>query len=357
MLTQANIESKIRAPRTLLWLSLWAALSSCDSRRDILDDQGVWVRVEVDWRQAGVCPEGTSIYVFDRATGARVAQLLTNEMRDSVTLDSLKVYAGRYSLLAFNETEHSHDDISFRGTASYQTAEAYANAVRLLANNRYARGAPASGATAPLAVTVSASDVLAAAHLDDFEVDYGMIRGRARPKLQLLPKRLSVLVELIAYVQGAHNLYAGEHTGSLSSLAESVFLASEVTGSAPAAYWFTLIQATLDQASDAGTLTATFVTFGAMSTAAGLPDAAADNILSMNFQLADGSWHKVERNVTDLLRRENTPAGGRLRVEMGLGTPDDDLIVLPNVAGSKDGMFEVDVDGWGDNTNVEIPVW
>jgi hypothetical protein len=343
--------------RTLLCLALWVALAGCDTRRDILEDEGAWVAVEVDWKLAGIQPFGVSIYVFEHATGKKVTQLLTNEMRDNVTLDSLKLHAGRYSLLVFNETEETFDDVSFRGTDGYLSAEAYAKQVQVLANNRYVRGAPAQS-TAPLAVAMAVSDEpLAVAHLEGFEVDYSMARSKQHRRLTLTPKRLSVPIMLTVHVKGLSNLHAGgEHTGSLSSLAESVFLVSGATSSVPAAYWFTLTQTPSDPPSDDddGTLEATFISFGPMDAAPG------DNILMMTLQLADGTTHEVKRDVTGMLRdvevQTGTGIGRGITVEVGLGlAPADSLIVLPNVDGDVDGLFKVDVDGWGNATDMEIP--
>jgi hypothetical protein len=319
--------------------------AGCDTRRDILDDHGVWVRLEADWAQAGICPEGTSFYVFSQETGERTGLLLTNEMdNDNVTLDSVKLHAGHYSFLVINETERSHDYLSFRGTGRYLTAEAYANPLTLPANSRYARGVAAQ-ASASTHTAVAASEVLAADHIDHFEVDYDMIRAQARPLLQFVPRKLNVVVEVVVHVQHIGSLHtSAQQAGLLNNMAGGVFLATETPNAVPATHWFAL---TPDPDLNSGTLRSAFATFGALNN--------ETNAIVLYFLLRDGTEYTVECDVTAQLHRNGTILETRLTVEIGLGTPGDPLIILPDIPTGDDGMFEVDVGDWDDNTDINIP--
>lgn len=332
----------------LLALLALCALPACDSRRDVLDDQGVWVHVEADWRQAGIQPEGASIYVFNCETGARVAQLLTNEMRDSVTCDSLKLHTGNYSLLVFNETERSHDYLSFRGTDRYHNAEAYANPLALSANSRFAKIVAAQPGV--VHTSVAASDVLAAARLDRFELGYDVIRSQERPRLLFSPERLSVIVEVIIHLQNMHSLHTGkQQAGALDSMAEGVFLATGRPNDAPATYWFVLTPVTFDPDTKSGTLRAVFAGFG--------PRDAANNSLALYFLLRDDTEFTAVRNVAPQLHAAEITPERRLVVEIGLGlTPDDPPIALPDIPDDSDGMFKVEVGGWDDTDDIDIPI-
>jgi hypothetical protein len=335
-----------RAKRIYHCLCLGLIILGCDTRRDILDDHGVWVRLEADWAQAGIRPAGTSFYVFSQETGERTALLLTNEMDDhGVTRDSVKLHAGHYSLLVMNETERSHDYLSFRGTDRYLTAEAYANPLTLPANSRYARSvtAPASASTN---TAVAASEVLAAAHIDHFEVDYDMIRSYARPLLRFVPRKLNTVIEVIVHVQHIGSLHtSAQQAGSLNNMAGGVFLATEAHNAVAATHWFTL---TPDLDLNNGTLRAAFATFGALTN--------ESNAIMLYFLLRDGTELTVECDVTSQLPRSGTTLESRLTVEVGLGTPDDPLIILPDIPTGDDGMFEVDVGDWGNNTDIDITI-
>jgi hypothetical protein len=340
---QHRIESTLLALLALFW----TLLSSCDTRWEILDDVGVWVRLEVSWRQAGVSPNGMSIYVFSQETGKRVAELLSNVASDSAAVDSVKLHAGRYSLLAINETVKSHDGVLFRGTDRYHTFEAYAAPTPAPAASGYAQSAEAAAAVAP-------PSVLAAAHLDRFEVDYSMIRAQACPPLQLTAKRLTAEVEVIVHLKNMHYLStSSEPTGAIGNLAEGIFLATEAPNATPAIQWFTLSGRAFDPASEVnGTLRATFAIFGAVSAEA----AASSNILSMWFVLRDAAkLPAVERDVTGKLSRGEAQREVRLTVEVGVGlTEDDPPIEIPYA--STGGSLEVEMGGWGEGGNMEIPI-
>jgi hypothetical protein len=340
-------------PRSIVHCSLFIVhclllLSACDTRRDILDDQGVWVHMEVDWQQAGILPEGTSIYIFNRETGLPVRQFLTNEMRDSLTCDSLKLHAGHYSLLVFNETERSHDYLSFRGTDRYHSAEAYASPLALPATGRFAGVAAAQ----PDAVRtmVAATDVLATAGLDHFELGYDVIRSQVHPRLRFTPERRSVTADVIIHLQNMHSLYTGrQQVGVLTSMAEGVFLATGHPNDVPAAYWFALTAVHFDPDTKSGTLSASFATFGAC--------ASGNNDLDLYFLLHDGTEFTYHCDVTALLHAAEITPERRLVVEVGLGlTPDDPLIVLPDLPAGDDGMFKVGVGGWDDTDDIDIPI-
>jgi hypothetical protein len=314
----------------------------CDTRRDIVDDRGVWVRVEVDWTQVEMCPEGTSIYVFSQETGNRTAVLLTNEMRDGVAHDSIKLHAGNYSLLAFNDTERSHDYISFRGTDHYHTAEAYANPAAP-AGDRYA-----PHATVQAAVAMDASEILAAAHLDHFEVDYEMIRNQSRPLLRLTPERRTAIVDVIVHVQNMRSLHpSARHTGALTNMAEGVFLSTGAANDIPATHWFTFDPPTFDEAANTGILQATFAAFNVPA------DETTPHLLPLYLLLRDGSAYDIKRDVTAQLHAAAATGAIYLRIEIGLGLSGNDPIILPDVSG---GGFEVDIGGWDDNTNIDIPI-
>jgi hypothetical protein len=314
-------------------------LAGCDTRREILDDPGVWVRVEVDWRPAGILPEGTSIHLFKQETGGRTAVLRTNDMCDSVACDSFKLHAGRYSLLVFNETERSHDDIAFRGTERYHTTEAHVNPLPLPEGSRYI-GPPA------VHTVTGADDVLAADHLDLFEVNGDMIRSQRSPTVRFTPQRLTVTVDVIIHVQNIRSLHTGKgQTGALDNMAEGALLAAAAPNTTPAVHWFALTLGAYDAATNSGTLRATFGTFGALP--------AAGNRLLLYLQLRDDTDFEDIRDVTGQVHA-GTTGRNHLTVEIGTG-PANPHIILPDLPGD-DGAFEVDVGGWGDDTEVNIPI-
>ncbi|MDR0415171.1 MAG: DUF5119 domain-containing protein [Prevotellaceae bacterium] len=308
-----------------------AMLAGCDTRRERFDDEAAWVRVEIDWRQAGICPEGVSIYVFEQETGKKFKVLHTNEMRaDSVTVDSLNLHIGRYSLLVFNETERSHSNVSFRGTSYYHTFEA---------------------CTWPVAKVVT-PNVLAAAHVDAFEVTCEMTgRRRTCPPLLLVPKRLNAIAEVTVHVKSLHYLHVSEQEGALSGLIEGVFLAAEAPGAASATHYFTLNGRAFYQGSSTdGILKGTLVIFGAAT-------APSENILSLRLLLRDMTECLFERNLSGKLPGYGDLPKNHLKFEVGLGTADDPPIEITRAPDNNaNGIFQVKVDEWGESISMDVLV-
>lgn len=333
-------------PAILAILALCSLPAGCDSRREIFGDAGVWVRLEVSWRNAGLRPQGVSIYVFARETGKTVALRLTNDMRsDSATIDSLKLHVGAYNVLVINETVASHDNASFRGVERYHDFEAYIR-TRPPGESGQELIAP------PLPYDpVASQNVLAAAHTGNLEVTCDMLDGkRERPAILLEPKKLSCVVEVTLHVKNLRYLHDGEPVVAVTNLAEGAFAATDAPNGVPMTQRFPLHARSFYQGSFVdGTITGTFVSFG-------VANPEEKNTLRLPFVLHDGTDFYLERDVTDKLR-QNVVANGYLKIELGLGTPGDPPIVIDRVpVDDGDGMFEVEVDEWGENTIVDVPV-
>jgi hypothetical protein len=259
--------------------------------------------------------------------------LLTNEMRDGMAFDSVRLHIGHYSLLAFNNTERSHGSLSFRGTDRYHTAEAYANPITPPAGDRYA-----PHATAQAAVAMAATEVLAAAHLDHFEVDYGMIHRQEHPLLRLVPERCTIAIAVTAHVQNMRSLHTGATPiGALTGMAGSVYLATGNAGAEPATHWFALPPATFDNASNSGTLKAEFAAFNVPA------ETTVPNLLPLYLLLCDGSPCDSERDVTALLR-DNVDES-RLAIDIALELPEAPCH-----------GFDAGTNPWDDDNIIEVPV-
>jgi hypothetical protein len=334
----------------LTLLPLASLLAGCDARREIFNDAGVQVQLEVSWQKARLRPEGVSIYVFAQETGKMVALLLTNEMRgDSVTLDSLKLHVGKYNVLVINETVASHDNASFRNYDSYGDFEAYLRTVQ-----------PAGGGQPVVPAVpydpVAAQNVLAAAH-QSVEVTYDMLSGKQEPPpvVRLEPRKRSFVVEVTLHVKNLRYLHDAEPVAAVTNMAEGARLVADSSNNGtPVTQRFTLHSRKLDPGSSTdGTLTGTFVYFGVVS-------AAGKNMLQMPFVLHDGENFYLDRDITDNIidaMQESQNADGTLKIELGSGTPEDPPIVIDRVpVDDASGLFEVKVDEWGDNTDIYVPV-
>lgn len=325
----------------IFFIALLFGLSSCDTRRELLEESKVWVRVSLDWEQAGISPEGASVWFFPQTQGGKPKVLLTNN-----TLDSISLPIGSYSVLVFNETINGHDYIAFRGTDSYNSFEAFAKPVTI--NGKYTRDGGEE-------IVASTPGILAAAHLDQFDITPEMSLPGQVSILEFSPKRLISTVSLTVHIKGMNNAASGGHAASLSGMASSVFLATETTSADPTVHYFTLNnRAFYPNSGDDGTMSATFYAFGLTNM---LLTRAAEtrNLLSLYFLLLDGSDHILtDIDVTDKIEIVEATTGLILYIELGQkGSP---FITLPDVLDFGSSGFDVDVDQWGEQVTIDVPI-
>jgi hypothetical protein len=324
-------------------------LCSCDDRRDILEEASSfgYVRVRIDWTQAGIDPNGASVYFFPR-DGSQPRGLWTNH-----TLDSLYLPVGVYSVLMFNERTTEHAGIAFRGTDAYDTFEAYAVPESALPEFM-SRGTE----TPRVSDAVSDPDILAAAHMDRFELTRSMTRNGAGPLLEFSPARVTAGVRVTVRISGLQYLDRSISSGgSLSGMAGGVMLSTGEPTSASVTQYFPFLRTVLDESSDtSGTMLTVFSSFGpaGMSRQALSKDGlAATNMLGLQFHLRNGTtWSPDLREVTGRFER------AELDIDLKIGYnrwEGDTIVTLPYVPPA-DGMFDADVNGWGDSHDTDIPL-
>ncbi len=307
----------------------------CDTRRDILDDKGTWVRVQLDWSATALDPARATVYFYPDRCGLSPAVLKTNERYDSILLRR-----SHYQVLAFNETPTGFDHIAMRGLEAFTTAEVYANPLSVTTQRMVDRPA-------------AAPDLIAVYPLDGFELTATMIRYNERPLLLLKPRHLTVPVTILVHVKGVDNAAEVGSAGLMSGLAGGVMCASGTPTLDPVTHAFVLGNRTFDTGSfKNGTMSAFFNSFDLVDLD------GYRNVAVLRFRLRDNSIFTVERDVTTLIRRYPTAYGVRLEVELGLGTDSDPEIVLPEVPDASDpgAGFDAVVDPWGDEERIDVEI-
>lgn len=327
--------------KLLFLLAAGCLLAACDNRREIVEEESIWVRVNLDWTQANISPQSATVYFFPKDGGKRVITLHTNQ-----AVDSVKLCHGSYSILAFSESENTQDGIRFRGMERYETFEAYAAPMPV---NKGGKADEETMAMIP--------GKLAATHLDDLTITWPMIARDQRPTLKLTPQTMLYSTKVIVHVEGFNNIIPSESVASLSGLAAGVSLIEELRSTETVTHQFPL---TSDKESSPGNrigcLETEFPCFGLPG--GQISRATGKNILKLKLKRTDGKYFYTERDVSGFI---TTGSGGILTliIEVGTGSDDNPVVVVPdNVPidpGSGSG-FDVNVDEWGDKTVIEIPV-
>ncbi|MDR1369298.1 MAG: DUF5119 domain-containing protein [Dysgonamonadaceae bacterium] len=337
----------------LLLLSVCLGLWSCDDRRDLIDLGENWektlaVKVKIDWNKAGINPKNASLWFFNASDGTSALggrPELTNDMELTVDLP-----IGQYSILVFNGTVDDQDNIRFRGTDRYQTFEAYAYS-ETPAGNAAARLRTDKDADLPF---ITPPNVLAVDRLDLLEITARMIDQKEETVITFTPLRLVAQINITVHFRGLNYSASGGHSGVVTGMANSVFLASGKSGNEPANHAFTLNNRTFysDNPTD-GDMSRSFLCFG-------LPGMTYDPLqlgetthtLLLDILLRNGEHADYSLDVT--VTSDNDAATG-LILQITPGDP----VTLPEVPGidsSDGGGFDPDVNGWGENTDVPTPI-
>ncbi|MDR1369003.1 MAG: DUF5119 domain-containing protein [Dysgonamonadaceae bacterium] len=350
----------------LLLLSVCLGLWSCDDRRDLIDLGENWektlaVKVKIDWSKAGINPENASIWIFNASDGTPALggrPELTNRMELTVDLP-----IGQYSILVFNGAINDQDHIRFRGTDRYRTFEAYAY-----------DETPEGNAAARLRADedlsfITPPNVLAADHLDLLEITGRMIDRKEETLITFTPRRLVSQINITVHFRGLNYSAPGGHSGVVTGMANSIFLATGKTGNEPANHAFTLNNRTFypDSQTD-GTMSRSFLTFGLPGmTYNPLQFGETNNRLLLDILLRNNEHATYSIDVTGgvVSSGSNDAATGlNLLITLGGGNLSlppvmHDPVTLPEVPEvdfSDGGGFDPDVNDWGEIIDLPMPV-
>ncbi len=337
-------------------------VASCERRPLEEGYRTALIPVSIIWSDAGLDPDNdpnkdvysASVWLFSKDGSPVFGSKSYREYKlTNPRGGEIEVPVGKYSVLIFNNTTGDYSsNVGFRGTDKYDTFEYYA-----LPNtrSRYSRSEGESLILEP--------DILAAWHLDTFEVTSGMItrtrtRGNVRADdavrslLEVRPQLLTPRVWVLAHVQ---NLSAATSaSAALLGMGSSVFLSSEATAPPAGTFVFSLNNRKLEAPDNLhGTVEARFNSFGPLSSVAG-----AQYGLKMSFTLQkayNGSTtyptppaDPYTFDVTGQINRVEA----QLQINLEIGVAAGEEVDLPSQGSA--GGFGVGVSDWGEAINVPI---
>lgn len=323
----------------LIILYIMVSFSSCDTRREIYEDDTISVNVTLNWEPVGIRPVGTTLWFFPHTKGRAPKVLRTNGLKDCINLPR-----DLYSVLVFNETESDHDYISFRGTDRYETFEAYVS--------------PIPNATVQSEPIYDMPDMLAVARMEKLD-----LRRIAHPVteepvyLTFVPIPLVLVGTLDVYLYGMDNVRLRSSGATLSGMAQSINLATEKVSDSGIthSFGFSNHQFTEGSFTD-GTITTNFWTFGACT------NASVPCNVTLYLGLRDGTaFTPIVRNISNQMRASGfkTRVHYTLRIEFGTGAiADDPIITIPYVPDNEESGsgFDATIDDWGEETEITIPM-
>lgn len=328
-------------------------LSGCE-RRELTYYEVSEITLTADWSGAKLDDEEKeygATAVFYPLDGSEPKVFRMGER----TREVVRLPEGTYRIVLFNRSFNDFSNLAFRGEESYETLEAHARKVETRVDE---------ATRTETRTIVGSPDALAVATIEGFTVtedmlgnyshtDYGRsgksltVEGIGEEEdmytLHFIPKKLTREVVAKIHIKGMNNVRSA--TCRLDGVAESVFLASGKISSQTATQEFRLADPQFDEGSPFnGTMTSTFEAFGIRM---------CDHChLHLEALLVDGKTVFTE-DYTDAKVSEQENGDGTISVlvEVSTGTVPD---VKPD--GGSDSGFDVDVDGWGDEVNTDVPI-
>ena len=266
--------------------------------------------------------------------------------------DAVRLPMGVYDIIVFNRSFNDFSNIAFRGN-SYETLEAYARKVETRVDKK---------TRVETRTIISSPDELAAATLEGFTVTEDMLGnysqttyGRTAPSrsseetpdglyhLHFVPKKLTREVSAVLHIEGLNNIRSA--TCRLGGVAESIFLATGKTSANTVTQEFTPSNPEFSPGSPFnGTLSCEFEIFGL--------NVIDNNNLHLDALLVDGKT-EFEGDCTNVKITENDDGTGSITLILEASTEKVPDVKPEGGAGSG---FDVDVDGWGNEINTDIPI-
>lgn len=299
--------------------------TSCKEHHDWVDSEGVKVTLSINWSEANLQPNGSTICIYDQVNENTPIFIKTNGISESLYLPP-----STYSIIVFNETTDSHSGIQFSGMEHFETAQALID------------GTP---------------DMLAAASMADLEITRDMLRNYEEPEYTLTPQRLSIPVEVGFYIQGLYNVSVSRpSTAEISGMATGIQLGTCQAIHTPVHMTCELSDHVYDPSSTTnGMLQGQMYCFGLVDPALTKrdidePDTPWD--ITVKIPLRNGGeLPPVNRRFGRLTDLEN---GSDLADENGNSGNGGIIIPYVNDAEGGNSGFDAGVGDWGDNTDVPV---
>lgn len=319
-----------------------ALFTSCE-RRELTYYEEAEVTIAADWSLAGLEHEsqyGATALFYPIDGGAPLIVLMGDRTRQTVRLK-----VGTYDVVLFNRSFNDFSNIAFRGRENYRTLEAYSLNIETRNDDltRVVTSSPNDLAVGRIEGFRITSDMLG--NYSSSTENRGTIKNAAEDPCNLCftPRKLTQEISVKIRIKGIQNIRTANCT--LSGVAESVLLASGKVSAITVTQEFELGKPILDPGSATeGTMNGTFNVFGF--------DEDILHEMQLTAQLRDGKTEFIGN--LDKLTVSRTEEGGVISITIEVAC-DETVPEVPPEKGDDSG-FDVDVGGWGDDVDTEIPL-
>ncbi len=334
--------------RRLLYIFLsLIVISSC--RRELCYDYHPFndVTMEVDWKNFNETPSGMTA-MFYPVDGGEPTVYSTHNIHKA----KFDVRTGTYNVILFNQSPSEFSGIGFHYMDKYDTAEIYA--VELESKTWYTRNESE--------IVVVEPEPFALATYENFEViddDSGLSTADVN-SLFLTPRTINVRGRVEVHVDGVYNLRSVR--GCIKGIATGVIMHSYTAVGSESTHLLEHWQCFSDADNPTiGTIVTEFSSFG---------------LSNMNLSKTENTWKNLILDISVLLVDNSTVLDYRFPIGEIIDLTDNkkeivlkinierdpdsgnaplDLPDVPPSGGGSSG-FDADMDSWGDEIEIQVPV-
>lgn len=320
----------MRSRNIILFVSLFVltALQSCDTRRPIYPEEGVWVVVNLDWCNLPSEPNGATVIFYPQTRSDEFGPTI---LKTNYTCDSTYLKRDNYAIIVFNETTSSLSNIAFKSTDAYQTIEA---CIRTATNYTNYGTITTGGEPADFAID----------HYDDLEVSRYSVLEKKRYELFFTPELVTKNLQVTLNIKGIENLASGYiQYVTIDGMNYGVMLNSGEENGSQIDHYMAFSEKVSDGKllESIGYLRGNFNCFGVTED--------HDNEVNVHLKLRDESDYEMTIDATNLIYiTDNNQFQLFLDLELELPYVED--------TGQTGSGFEGVVDEWDDEERLEIPV-
>ena len=352
---------------TVVTIATMGLMTSCDRYEVELYYTGkADVSVDIDWMSRfGERPSGMTIIL------AKDGDAITfTDITNNVDHYDLHLEPGEYKMLIFNRTFGEFGSINFFRTKSFN--DIFANAVQLQRTNEF-WDVTAAYMREPESIGCAVDTFTVLPEMTDGEFRFVYWRDKIDGNYESLKLREVVepmVTELYVRVKVIGFRYMAGVVGNISGMADG-FLLSQAWRRSQAGYHFLdswAAKAAPDESTEeksVGYITTKISTFG-LPHGRELPSQRRPeyNSLSLCFTLLDDTKHVFRYNVGDKItyrkgdvtRYDKHDVTLQLELELDAFYSDDELPNLPYAQPSGTGAFDAEVEPWGDEEGVDVPM-
>ncbi len=356
-------EQTMRKDWTYILTAVCALFMACGCQmRELTYDYHPFcdVRLNVDWSSLDETPSGMTAIFFNE-NGSEPAVFTTNDVNSAV----VPLRTGVYNVILFNQSPEEFGSLGFRGLAGYGTTEIHV--IEDTEEGWYSKAVSHTVAYQP--------EPLAVAKLEGFEVTEEMVdesrlpgtkagedtdTGSQEAKIDMAPADVITKGSISVRVENIYNFRSAR--AWISGMAESYVPSRHATGKGKVTHLLEEWSSIKDDADKTkGVLVSGFTTLG-------LPEMPLDEIdaekiwedatLHLEVLLVDNrTIESYDFNIAEKIRISDET--GKIVLEIDItGKDDGSPIILKDVKpeGSPDSGFDVDVDDWGDEVDVNVSV-